>query len=324
VLRHVWLQPARLKFAFGFARFIRDARLTRLLLSTKLASLLSSRFRFALALLESSRAGSAKNHVRKPQHYKAAAMLFKGCVTEGLFARVNQATARVLEVNGCVVESPERQVCCGALHAHAGDLEGARQLARKNIQAFASKDTPIITNAGGCGAMLLSYSHLLTGDKLFAEQARRFSARVRDVSQQLETTDIRQGAPVEKQKVTYDASCHLIYGQRAGDAPLKLLASIPELDFVPLTGAERCCGGAGVYNLLEREMSKGVLAEKLTNIKYSGAETLVTGNAGCHMQIGAGALLADMPLRVCLPVELLDESYRRAGYYDEGESRIES
>jgi glycolate oxidase iron-sulfur subunit len=225
----------------------------------------------------------------------------------------------VLGVNGFTTLTPDDQVCCGALHAHAGDLEGARRLARQNITAFSDHDTPIVTNAGGCGAMLLSYRHLLADDEPFAEAARKFSARIRDVSQQLDSVDIKQGAPIGKERVTYDASCHLLYGQRAGDAPLRILGIIPDLNFGPLAGAERCCGGAGVYNLMEREMSQAVLDDKLAAVMASGADLLVTGNAGCQMQIGAGALLCGLPLRLCHPVELLDESYRRAGFYGESE-----
>src|SRR5919202_4687355 len=123
------------------------------------------------------------------------ALLFEGCVTEGLFARVNRATARVLRAQGCRVSAPRGQVCCGALHAHAGDLEGARTLARRNIEAFEdAAEPPVVTNAGGCGAMLASYAHLLAGDGAFAERARRFSSRVRDVSQQLAGFRVRAGA----------------------------------------------------------------------------------------------------------------------------------
>jgi glycolate oxidase iron-sulfur subunit len=324
VLRHIWLQPRRLKFAFSFARVIRDSRIALLLVKTRLPKLLSSRFEFALLLLESSRersplgeANAAKTIGNKGNHGPAS--IFRGCVTEGLFARVNKATNRVLEVNGYTTNVPEDQVCCGALHAHAGDLEGARRLARRNIAAFSDHDTPIVTNAGGCGAMLLSYRHLLADDEPIRELARQFSARIRDVSQLLDCHDIKQGAPIGKQRVTYDASCHLLYGQRAGDAPLRLLEKIPQLNFVPLVGAERCCGGAGVYNLMEREMSKGVLDEKLAAVAESGADVLVTGNAGCQMQIGAGALLRGLVLQSFHPIELLDESYHRAGYYAESE-----
>jgi glycolate oxidase iron-sulfur subunit len=335
VLRHIWLHPARLRFAFAMTRLMRNARLPRLLIKLRLARLISPRFEFALALLDSSRAEqrSAVSHQLSAKAKRSAqerdagqadshsmkmpALLFKGCVTEGLFARVNRATARVLEVNGCAVRAPDEQVCCGALHAHAGDLEGARHLARRNIDAFndAASDH-IITNAGGCGAMLVSYAHLLADDAEYRERAREFSQRVRDISQQLEATGIRQGASLDENVTTYDASCHLLYGQRASDAPLEMLRAIPGLLFVPLVGSETCCGGAGVYNLLEPELSGRVLDEKIAHIKETGAQTLATGNPGCHMQIGAGARLTGMKtLRVCHPVELLDESYARAGFY---------
>lgn len=325
ILRHVWLHPGRLRFAFALARITRNVGLTRLLLSSRLAGIVSRRLEFGIALLDSSSpqlktADSAAREGRVVDRQKAdAALLFTGCVTAGLFNRVNEATRRVLEVNDFAVRVPSNQVCCGALHAHAGDLEGARVLARQNIEAFSASGTaPVITNAGGCGAMLVSYSHLLANEEGFAGRAREFAARVRDVSQQLESVAIKQGESVSEGAVTYDASCHLLNGQHAGEAPLKVLRAIPHLNFVPLEGSERCCGGAGVYNLLEPEMSSGVLQEKLSRIRETGARVLATGNPGCQMQIGAGARLADLPLRVCHPIELLDESYRRAGMYDAG------
>jgi glycolate oxidase iron-sulfur subunit len=223
-----------------------------------------------------------------------------------------------LKVNGFAVATPERQVCCGALHAHAGDLEGARTLAKKNIEAFENGgEVPIITNAGGCGAMLVSYAHLLEYDEQFAERARNFSGRVRDVSQHLEAATVKTGTAVSDETITYDASCHLLYGQHTGQAPLNVLAAIPDLNFVKLEGSERCCGGAGIYNLLEPELSRRVLDEKLSHLKNTGATLLATGNAGCQMQIGAGALLSGVDLKVCHPIELLDEAYEAAGLYAE-------
>ena len=321
VLRTIWLHPARLSLVLALARFTRNVRLPRLLIKSGLARLISTRLEFALALLDSSLADKRSGHERDAPLASGSTasqvLLFKGCVTEGLFARVNRATIRVLEANGCVVNAPANQVCCGALHAHAGDTEGARLLARRNIDAFNDESgAQIITNAGGCGAMLVSYAHLLADDADYAARAREFSERVCDISQQLETTGIRQGAGVGCGVTTYDSSCHLLYGQRASQQPLEMLRAIPGLDFVPLTGSEVCCGGAGVYNLLEPELSARVLDEKLAHIKETGAQTLLTGNPGCHMQIGAGAQLKGMqPLRVCHPVELLDESYARAGFY---------
>jgi glycolate oxidase iron-sulfur subunit len=329
-LRHVWLKPARLRLAFTLARILRDSRLPRLLLRTKASRLLPSRVEFALALLDGSSPaplhdaahkskgspvveGDTQTRAAEPEN---VALLFEGCVTEGLFARVNCATARVLEANGCATRRPRGQVCCGALHAHAGDLEGARRLARVNVEAFEhERDATVVTNAGGCGAMLVSYAHLLAPDAEYAERARAFSARVRDVSQQLNSTGARAGAPLEELAATYDASCHLLHGQGARVEPLRLLGSIAGLRLAPLEGADVCCGGAGVYNLLEEELSSRVLGEKLKHVAETGAEVLATGNPGCHMQLRAGAQLRGMDLKVVHPVELLDESYRRAGIY---------
>ena len=318
-LRHLWQSPTRLRLFFAAARLFRDLGLARLLLKSRIPRLAGARAEFALALLDSSRPRVAPKSSGNAQNdpLYATVMLFQGCVGEGLFARVNKATMRVLKANGFAVTVPTKQVCCGALHAHAGDLEGARTLARKNIAAFSdSGGATVITNAGGCGAMLVSYGHLLA-DETDAAEAHHFSARVRDVSQQLEEIEIKRGAPVSERGVTYDTSCHLLYGQHAGESSLKLLRTIPDLQFKALEEAERCCGGAGIYNLLEPELSGQVLHEKLKHIGNTGAETLATGNPGCQMQIGAGACLSGMKLQVCHPIELLDESYARAGFYEQ-------
>lgn len=321
VLRNVWLQPLRLKLAMKFSRLFRDLKIPRLLLKTKLLRLFTSRSEFALLLLDSSspikfETDSGKEISRSKRAVQTEVSLFKGCVMEGLFKQVNDATRRVLEVNNCSVAIPERQVCCGALHAHAGDLEGAKVLAKKNIEAFSENDNPIITNAGGCGAMLLSYAKLFDDNKELSEKALEFSLRVKDISQQLLETGIEKGATIDNCVTTYDTSCHLLYGQKAGDTSLAMLSGIPDLKFVPLEGSERCCGGAGIYNLMQPEMSSGILSEKLDNIKKTNAELLVTGNPGCHLQILAGAKSCGMNLKVCHPIELLDESYRQAGYYN--------
>lgn len=318
-LRRVWLSPRRLRFFFGAARLFRDLGAARLLLKSRLARLISPRAEFGLALLESSRpvfpgtktAGQTKSNSRSE-----SVLLFAGCVGEGLFARVNRATERVLRANDLNVSTPSNQVCCGALHAHAGDLEGARELARKNIAAFNSND-PIITNAGGCGAMLTTYGHLFANDDDLAEQAALFSARVRDVSQQLATSGMRTAPSPVESSVTYDTSCHLLYGQRSGEASERMLRTVVGDNFVALNGSERCCGAAGIYNLMQPQMSQRVLKEKLDHIRETNAAILATGNPGCQMHIGAGACLSKMSLRVCHPVEVVDQAYERAGFYED-------
>jgi glycolate oxidase iron-sulfur subunit len=323
-LRHLWTSPTRLRLFFGSARVFRDLGIPRLLLRSGLARLFSRRLEFALALLESSRPifdsrnrKSPNFEAAKPEHGSGSVLLFSGCVGEGLFDRVNRATERVLRANGFQVTTPTEQVCCGALHAHAGDLEGARDLAKRNIAAFQS-EAPIITNAGGCGAMLATYEHLLANDPATAEAAANFSMRVRDVSQQLET---RSADPVSvsvaNKRVTYDTSCHLLYGQHAGETSQQMLRAVIGPQFVPLEGTERCCGAAGIYNLLQPEMSQSVLNEKVDHIRETNAEILATGNPGCQMQIGAGAQLAGMKLQVCHPIELVDKAYEHAGVYAE-------
>ena len=317
VLRHVWLSPWRLRVLFGGARVFRDLGLARLLLKSGIARLLSRRVEFGLGLLESSRpvltAQIGRKDFRGAQSDRAqgTVLLFTGCVGEGLFARVNRATERVLRANGFEVKAPQEQVCCGALHAHAGDLEGARELARRNLNAFDS-DAPIITNAGGCGAMLTTYGHLLADDPDRAEAAAQFSARVRDVSQQIKKSVSSSVRAAAERRVTYDTSCHLLYGQRAGEASQEMLQSVVGANFVPLEGTERCCGAAGIYNLLQPELSGRVLQEKLDHVRQTEATILATGNPGCQMHIGAGARIAGIKLQVCHPIEIGDEAYFQA------------
>lgn len=316
VLRHVWLSPWRLRFFFGASRLFRNLGLAQLLLKLRVARVISPRAEFALALLESSRPVFRSNLVTQSDGSGENVLLFTGCVGEGLFARVNRATERVLRANNVNVKKPRSQVCCGALHAHAGDLEGARELARMNIAAFDSND-PIITNAGGCGAMLTTYGHLFANDENLAERAASFSARVRDVSKQLATSGMRPAHSTAETCVTYDTSCHLLYGQHSGETSERMLRAVTGDNFVALNGSERCCGAAGVYNLLQPDMSQRVLQEKLAHIRETKAGILATGNPGCQMHIGAGASLSGMALRVCHPVELVDQAYERSGFYED-------
>ncbi len=239
------------------------------------------------------------------------AALFRGCVMDGLFGHVHDATIRALGVNGVRAVEVRRQVCCGALAAHGGRPDLARTLARENVLAFdaAAPGVPIVTNSAGCGAALKAYGEWLADDPL-AERAHAFAARVRDVSEVLvERGLVRPGRlPL---RVAYDAPCHLHHAQRVTTQPLDILAAIPGLELVPLEGADRCCGSAGLYSLVEPELSRDVLAPKLRAIAVSGADVVATGNPGCLMQIGAGALLAGMEVEVRHPVELLDLAYRQ-------------
>jgi glycolate oxidase iron-sulfur subunit len=320
-LRHVFPYPKRLKLAFALTRFLRDNPLTRFAYKTGLARRIAPKVDFALSLLMTTSSGAPTGPIGpvRPAGPVRPVSVFTGCVMEGLFKHVNDATKRVLAANDCDLNDVESQVCCGALHAHAGDLETARELARRNVDAFeallaANGSATIIINAAGCGALLKEYGELLKDDPQYAGRASRFSASVRDVTEFLASGDIRRGAEVNR-RVTYDAPCHLYHAQRVTTAPQEVLASIPGLEYKQLDGMQDCCGGAGVYNLSEPEMSESLLADKIGKAQATEAEILATANPGCHMQLGAGARMFNADCRVAHVVELLDESYRKAGFY---------
>jgi glycolate oxidase iron-sulfur subunit len=247
--------------------------------------------------------------VRPPARPSAEVALLAGCVMDGLFGHVHRASVHALAVNGVAVRAVPGQVCCGALAAHAGDEALARAAARANVLAFdaAAPGLPVVTDSAGCGAMLKAYGEWLADDPL-AERARAFAARVRDVSEVLAERGPRRAGPLPC-RVAYDAPCHLLHAQKVADPPLALLAAIPELELVPLDGSDRCCGSAGIYSLLQPELSLEVLDAKLAAIAAVAPDVVATGNPGCLMQIGAGALLAGLDVAVSHPVELLARAY---------------
>ena len=236
--------------------------------------------------------------------------LLTGCVMQGLQTATNDATARVLTVNGYRVTSTPKQGCCGALHAHAGDLATARALAKVNIAAFeSSPNTMIAVNAAGCGAMLKEYAHLLHDEPAWHERALAVSARTRDATELLAAVGPRATTLPAPLRITYDAPCHLQHAQRLTSPPLAVLGAITNLTHLPLDDSDQCCGSAGIYNLIEPDVSDAVLAPKLRNIAATGASVVVTGNPGCLMQIGAGLLRSGSRTRVVHPIDLLDAAY---------------
>jgi glycolate oxidase iron-sulfur subunit len=267
---------------------------------------------FAMGMLAASSGGSTppdsdRSPLPAPQE---RALLFGGCVMDGLFSHVHTATIRTLRVNGFEARTPGGQVCCGALHAHAGMTDAARDLARRNIEAFGSGHEPIVVNSAGCGALLKDYGHLLPDDPA----AARFAARVRDVSEILADAGPVPGGRIE-QRVAYDPPCHLLHAQRVADAPLQILKSIPGLHLMLVPDAEKCCGSAGLYTVVEPGLSRSVLAGKIARLEEAGVDLVLTGNPGCIMQIGAGLAARARPIPVRHPVELLDRSYALAGRY---------
>ena len=240
---------------------------------------------------------------------RARVAFFAGCVAQVTFSALNEATIRVLIANGCEVVVPQTQVCCGALASHAGIRETARELARKNLQAFATEEfDAILTNAAGCGSTLKEYSHLFTADEPEYESAQTFESRVRDVTEFLATLGMVASLKPLDLRVTYQDSCHLLHGQRVREAPRTLLRAIPEIQFVELPYSDICCGSAGVYNITQTEASLELLAEKMKYAAGTKAGTIVTANPGCLLQMRAGAELHKTGQQVLHVMELLDRA----------------
>ena len=293
----------------------------RVLRATGIPRLLAGwgRFRFAMGMLAATtpKGGNRRQQAAMSDRSRplppVAALLFRGCVMDGLFAHVHDATIRTLAVNGYRVREVTGQVCCGALHAHAGLVDEARALARANVAAFGDGDESIVVNSAGCGALMKEYGHLVGN-----AASERFGSRVRDVTELLAGDAMRgpiAGAPLDVH-VAYDPPCHLLHAQGVAVPPVKLFAAIPLLELVLVPGAAECCGSAGLFTLLEPEMSRAVLASKIERLRAAAPQVVATGNPGCQMQIGAGLRAAGIAAPVRHPVELLDEAYRTAGRYE--------
>lgn len=239
--------------------------------------------------------------------------LLAGCIANVSFSRLNEATVRVLQRNGCEVSIPAGQSCCGALQVHAGLRDQGRQQARRNIQALEDGGfDAIITNSAGCGSVVKEYPELFEHDPEWHARAQAFSAKVKDISEFLASIDLdRDMAPLGI-RVTYQDSCHLLHGQKVRSQPREILGAIPGLDFQELPLSEICCGSAGVYNVEHPEMSMELLKKKIQMVGTTGADTIVTANPGCMLQLRAGAEMFGHGQPVVHVVELLDEAYRRA------------
>jgi glycolate oxidase iron-sulfur subunit len=299
--------------------------LARLFRATRLPHLLSgkSRVGFGMGMLAASaersekadrtdRTESSSSPSPAPSPSSPTVALFRGCVMDTLFSHVHGATKRTLEVNGYRVVDVPGQVCCGALHEHAGDAGAARTLAAANVKVLANAADLIVVNSAGCGALLKDYGRLLN-----SAAARGVAAKIRDVSELLAERGPRPGAALDL-AVAYDAPCHLQHAQRVQEAPLALLGAVPSLRLHLLPGADRCCGSAGIYSVLQPRMARAVLDSKIGSFAAAQPrpDLIVTGNPGCLMQIGAGLRAAGLPIGVAHPVELLDLSYEKAGYYE--------
>ncbi|MFP4352964.1 MAG: (Fe-S)-binding protein [Puniceicoccaceae bacterium] len=240
--------------------------------------------------------------------------MLTGCVQDLAFSHVNRDTVDALLANGCAVFTPPVQYCCGSLHAHNGELDLARDLARRQLDAFdLSSLDAIITNAGGCGSHLRNYGHLLEGDPRYADRAREWDRKCRDIHEWLVEIDFRPpaSAPGSPVAVTYHDSCHLCHGQKVARQPREILRRIPGVELRELPEASWCCGSAGIYNITQPAQAGKLQHRKMENIARTGCPTVATANPGCHLQLENGFKLTGRDGRVLHPVSLLAEAYRK-------------
>jgi glycolate dehydrogenase iron-sulfur subunit len=245
---------------------------------------------------------------------RATVALLSGCIMPMTHPQTHEATVRVLARNGFRVLVPASQGCCGALHLHNGDPQAARQLARKNIDAFLKSGADyIVVNSAGCGSAMREYAELFARDKRYASKAVRFVEGVRDINEFLVELGFTPPKGRIEERVTYQDSCHLAHAQRIKDAPRQILRSIPGVELTEMATPDRCCGSAGIYNVTQPEMSRRVLDDKMQDVMSTNCDTICTANPGCMLQLDLGVRLNKGSQEVLHVVELLDRAYRAEG-----------
>ena len=241
--------------------------------------------------------------------------LLTGCIQDLVFSDINRDTADVLLANGCTVDTPSSQPCCGSLHAHNGETDQAKALARRMIDLFPpSRYDAIISNAGGCGSHLRHYGPLLADDPAYRERAKAWDTKLKDVHEWLVTIGVRAPAASpfpEPITLTYHESCHLVHGQKITKEPRALLRLLPGVTFTELPESSWCCGSAGVYAITQPEQADLLLERKTAHIISTRATWVATANPGCHLQVARGLGAAGATVNVAHPISLLARAYRR-------------
>ena len=315
VFKHLLPCPGRIAFAARLLRFYQRSGLQSLARATGILKLLglADRERLLPRIDDHFFFEQLGKTFPAQGARRARVAFFAGCIANVTFTRLNEATIRVLTANGCEVVVPSEQFCCGALAAHAGVRETARQLARKNIAAFGGTQfDAILTNAAGCGSTLKEYHHLFSAGEPEYAGAVAFGKSMRDVTEFLATLGLVAPLKETRLRVTYQDSCHLLHGQKVREAPRQLLRAIPGVEFVELPYSDICCGSAGVYNVTQTEASLDLLKEKMECAKATRAATLVTANPGCLLQLRAGAEIYNTGQDVMHVVELLDTALKQS------------
>jgi len=306
--------PGRLRVLTWPLGLYQKSGIRRLVHASGVLNLLPKRLQAMERLLPPISFGSVHIPERVPAQgtQRRRVGLLLGCVQRVFFGDVNAATARVLAAEGCEVIVPP-QACCGALAEHAGEEADAMAAARRLIDAFEQADVEtIVINAAGCGSAMKRYGHLLRNDPAYAERARAFGAKCRDISEVLTELEPRAPRGPVPLKIAYHDACHLQHAQGVRAQPRQLLRAIPGVEVREIPESEICCGSAGIYNLLEPDPATQLRDRKAQNIISTGAEAIVSGNPGCLLQIANGLEAAGKPLKIMHLVEVLDRSIQEA------------
>ena len=309
MLRQLLPHPGRLAFVMSTLRAYQRSPLPRLLRRSGVLAALPAALRSGEASLPDLPARGFVAPAQPAGLTRSVAML-TGCVMPHLYPRTHEATVRVLNALGYRAVFPKGETCCGALSLHAGDRRFARELARRNIDAFLAADVEaVIVNAAGCGSTMKEYGELLADDGEYGEKAARLASMTRDVLEFVAEQELPVLGPVVR-TVTYQDSCHLVHAQKVKTAPRAILRAIPGLELVEMTAPDRCCGSAGIYSIVEGAMSARVLADKMDDVQATGAGVVATANPGCMMQLEGGMRQRSIDGEVVHVIELLDEAIR--------------
>ena len=313
LLNFVVAQHSRLKFLARFLYFYQNSGMRKAVI--KILSI--SPFAQKLIEIESltpkiSKVFSSESLEEKtlPENSAKYKITFlTGCIMDVAFSDINFDTVEVLQKNQCEIITPKAQVCCGSLHAHNGEIEKAKELAKKNLDVFSEFDYDfLISNSAGCGAFMKEYVHLFADDPQYSQKAKLFSNRVKDISEFLANIEPNTQMHPLEEAVTYHDACHLCHSQKVMEEPRKVLQQIPGLNFVPLEESTWCCGSAGIYNVTRHEDADKILERKMKNLKETGADIVVAGNPGCIGQLKYGIEKYGLKMEVLHTVSLVKKS----------------
>lgn len=249
--------------------------------------------------------------VNSPDQVRGRVAFLTGCIMNVSFSDIHSDALEVLLYNGFEVVIPRSQVCCGSLHAHNGELEDAKNLARKNIDVFEKYEyDALVVDSAGCSAFMKEYGKVLQDDSSYCERAQAFSKKVKEITEFLAEAGFKTPLKRLSAKVTYHEACHLVHTQKISEQPRKVISAIPGIEFVEMNESTWCCGSAGIYNIVRYEDSMKILDRKLENIQGTTADIVVTSNPGCHLQILYGIKKHGLKMEVLHPVSLLARAYR--------------